>query len=95
MILFFIIGLVIYCVCPLPVQLVAFMINFFLPDSVPFVDEFIMACSSIKKVYDTQNAISFFEEHPVLGKCLIVVGIVGLIIWAFIFIKTGIEVMFL
>ncbi len=95
MILFFILGLIIYCICPLPVQLIAFLINIFLPNSVPFIDEFIMACSSIKKVHDIDNAMSFFEEHPALGKALIVIVITGLIIWAFIFIKTGIEVIFL
>lgn len=91
MIIVFIIGLAIYCICPLPVQLIALIINVFAPDSIPFIDEFIMCCSTIGKI---ESGIGFMEDYPAVFKAIAVIVIVGLVIWAFIFIKTGIEAIF-
>ena len=94
MIIVFIIGLAIYCICPLPVQLIALVINVFVPNSVPFIDEFIMCCSTIGKIRKIESGIEFIEDHPAVFKAIAVIVIVGLAIWAFIFIKTGIEAIF-
>ena len=94
MIIVFIIGLAIYCICPLPVQLIALVINVFVPDSVPFIDEFIMCCSTIGKIRKIDSGIGFLEDHPAIFKAITVIVIVGLAIWAFIFIKTGIDTIF-
>lgn len=94
MIIIFIIGMLLYIVSPLPVQLIALVINIMLPDRIPFIDEFIMCCSSIGKIRNLGNGLMFLEDHPVVAKILTIIIVAGLALWAFIFIKTGIEAMF-
>lgn len=40
--IFYAIILLVYLACPQYVKLVVFIINIFLPDPIPFVDEFLM-----------------------------------------------------
>lgn len=94
MIIVFIVGLAIYCICPLPVQLIALVINVFIPDSIPFIDEFIMCCSTIGRIRKIDSGIGFLEDHSGLASALAFIVVGGLIIWGIIFIKTGIEAIF-
>lgn len=94
MIIVFIIGMIIYCICPLPVQLIALIINIITPDSIPYIDEFIMFCSTAGKIRKIDEGIGFLEDNPVIAKALLTIIIVGIIIWGVIFIKTGIETIF-
>ena len=53
-----------------------------------------MCCSTIGKIRKIESGIEFIEDHPAVFKAIAVIVIVGLAIWAFIFIKTGIEAIF-
>lgn len=44
-----IIGLMVYLKLPFKYQLIFLAINFFIPDTIPFIDEIVMTGSTVKK----------------------------------------------
>lgn len=46
----YIIGIGIYCVLPLPIQIPLLLLNTMLPDPIPYIDEIIMYGSTVKKL---------------------------------------------
>lgn len=63
---------VIYSALPLPLQLVLFAINMFLPDSVPMLDEVIMVISMANKAKLFSKIYNLLQKHRVIG--IIVIG---------------------
>lgn len=47
-IIVFLILALVYAVCPKGIQMAVLLINIFVPDPVPFLDEFVMALIAIK-----------------------------------------------
>lgn len=74
----FLIG--IFCIAPLPVQFVMLIVNTFIPDPIPCLDEMIMYISFAKKLASLGRMIEFIEDHPVIS-ALLGVGIIGGIIY--------------
>ncbi|WP_036613259.1 hypothetical protein [Oribacterium sp. P6A1] len=68
---------------PLPFQIVFMIINIFIPDPIPVVDEALMAASIIKKLAGAERIIEFSNENPKVFKIIIV----GMVIVFGIFIK--------
>ena len=60
--LIFVVGLLIYIICPRYIQYVLMVVNFFVPDAVPFLDEIIMFASFYYKV-DKANKKSMGNWH--------------------------------
>lgn len=54
-VLLVLIGGVVYFACPLPIQLLLMIGNFFIPDPIPFLDEIIMVGGIISKLYFLDN----------------------------------------
>ncbi len=55
--------LALYLVCPFPAQLIIFLINLFVPDPVPCIDEIVMVIGLIKKWEAIEE---FKDDHPIL-----------------------------
>lgn len=71
-----IIGVLIYVVLPMPLQLVVLILNTAIVDPIPYVDEIIMYASFIKKLARYGRMIEWAEEHKTL---LTVIG-VGIVV---------------
>ena len=75
--------LCVYAVCPFLVQIAGFAINAFVPDPIPFMDEFIMILCMFTKIGRflefIENVGAFISEHRI---AFIIGGIVcaGLVI---------------
>lgn len=75
--------LCVYAVCPFLVQIAGFAINAFVPDPIPFMDEFIMILCMFTKIGRflefIENVGDFISEHRI---AFIIGGIVcaGLVI---------------
>ena len=74
----------IYISLPLPLQLIIFIANLFMPDPIPILDEVIMIVSILKKLVTFFEIFELFENHPILGTiilgvivCLIISGIIA------------------
>ena len=55
--------LIVYVCMPIPLQIVAFFINTYVPDPIPVVDELLMVYSTLNKVKSVYNAVSYIEAH--------------------------------
>lgn len=87
----YVIILCVYAVCPFLIQIAGFIVNAFVPDPIPFLDEFIMIlcmCSKLEKLMDFVDFVSdvgdYISEHRVafiIGGIACVILIVW-IIWA-------------
>ncbi|MBQ8171754.1 MAG: hypothetical protein IJZ95_07200 [Oscillospiraceae bacterium] len=73
----FIAILLIYLVVPAPVQLIIFIGNLLLPDSVPLVDELVMGFGLVKNLSSIANVLDWISEHK--GTCVII-GIIAFLI---------------
>ena len=77
--------LCVYAVCPFLVQIAGFAINAFVPDPIPFLDEFIMILcmfTKLGKIIDfIDNVEIFISEHRVLVG---IIGIIGIIVIALV-----------
>jgi hypothetical protein len=90
LIVLYILGILVYLGLPLPAQITVLLLNTFIPDPLPFVDEIIMYGSTIKKCYKTINIISkvegiilWVETHKIIMAILCVFVIVILIVMIF------------
>ena len=61
-IIFYIILLCIYVCLPLPLQVVAFIVNAIFPDPIPVVDEAIMIMSMFDKIKKACKIMDFVEK---------------------------------
>ena len=61
-----IIFLLIYVCCPWYIQLLLMILNIFIPDPIPILDEVIMVVSTYIKISKSIKALLFFEKHPIL-----------------------------
>ena len=82
LIVVYIIALGIYCISPLVIQVILFIANCYISDPIPFIDEFIMVASIIRKFYQISRIVNFIKDHPVVA-CAVVVAVVGVLIWIF------------
>ena len=51
---------------PLPVQIVLFVVDVFVPDMVPVIDELIMLLAVVNRIKTYITIRSFMEEHKIL-----------------------------
>ncbi len=68
----YIIGIGIYCVLPLPIQIPLLLLNTMLPDPIPYIDEIIMYGSTVKKLVRLGNTLQWISEHKALTVAIIV-----------------------
>lgn len=61
-IVIYVIFLFAYIFFPIPLQIVAFVINVFVSDPIPIVDEVLMVYSMLKKADTALNVFSFIER---------------------------------
>ena len=74
LIVFYIIFIMIFLASPLLGKLILLVINLFIPDPIPYIDEVIMSASTL---HNLSSVISIWENH----KGLVILGvIVGIII---------------
>lgn len=81
--------LCIHWMAPLPVQVVLFVVNVFVPDMVPVIDELIMLLAVVNRIKTYITIRSFMEEHKILTILLLGIMIVGAVMvfrWLFGFI---------
>lgn len=58
--------LLVYVAVPIRTKIVLFIINLFLPDPMPYVDELIMAGNIVLNLVKAIKIIEFVNEHKVL-----------------------------
>ena len=75
-----IIFLLIYVCCPWYIQFLLMILNIFIPDPIPLLDEVIMVVSTYSKISKSIKALLFFERHPILCKLIILVFLVSAVI---------------
>ena len=78
--------LCIYWVAPLPVQIVLFIIDAFVPDMVPVIDELVMLIAIVNRVKTYIAVKSFMAEHKILTILFLIVMLVGIVLvfqWIF------------
>lgn len=81
--------LCIYWVAPLPVQIVLLIVDIFVPDMVPVIDELIMLLAVVNRIKTYITIRSFMEEHKILTILLLIIMIAGAVMvfrWLFGFI---------
>lgn len=81
--------LCIYWIAPLPVQIILFIVDAFVPDMVPVIDELIMLLVVVNRIKTYITIRSFMEEHKILTTLLLIIMIIGAVMvfrWLFGFI---------
>lgn len=79
MFIVYIIGVLVYCIFPLGLQIPLLLLNTVMPDPIPCLDEIIMYGSTIKKIINACEIFEWMSEHKALTG-LIIVAIILLII---------------
>lgn len=79
-ILIYIVVFCVYFSLPLPGGLLMCLINFMIPDFIPFIDEAIMVYGVISKLLFLGRAVEFGEDHPVLSKILVLAIPAGIVL---------------
>lgn len=77
--LFILILLGICWIAPLPVQIVLFVINAFVPDVVPVIDELLMTVAIMNRIRKYVIIRNFIRAHKILSLLLSIVIVVGVI----------------
>lgn len=81
--------LCIYWMAPLPVQIILFIVDAFVPDMVPVIDELIMLLVVVNRIKTYITIRRFMEEHKILTTLLLIIMIIGAVMvfrWLFGFI---------
>ena len=74
--------LMIYIISPFPVQVVLFIANLFVPDPLPYIDECVMAMSTLNKARGVYKALRIFEWTSEYKKIsLAIVGGVAIVLF--------------
>ena len=82
MIILYIVGILVYLCLPLYLQIIFIIVNTFVNDPIPFLDEIIMYASFIKKLCNLGRIIEFIEDNKVLS---IIIGVVIVVVAIFLF----------
>ena len=69
----------IYWIIPFPVQIILLILNTFVPDMIPVVDELIMTAAVLNRVRKYVIISNFIKTHKILTLLIIIVGIIGII----------------
>ena len=66
--MFIVVGiiLIVYLACPIAGKIVLLIANTFIPDPIPFVDEFIMVVGLLTNIVRVGKIGTFITEHKVL-----------------------------
>lgn len=86
-ILIYIVIIVVYICLPLPLQIVGFLLNTYIPDPIPVLDEVIMFIAMIKKLNNLIEAIDFWTSLETWQKVLLVLTVIGAIVGIVFLIK--------
>ena len=62
MIIAYLVLLCVYLVLPIPLQIVAFIINTYISDPIPVVDELLMAYNTLNKIKKTINILNITNK---------------------------------
>ena len=84
----FILIIIIYSALPIPIQLVLFAVNMFLPDPIPMLDEVIMVISMANKAKLLSKLYDLLQKHRVIGIIVIAIIIAGIITGIVYSVKT-------
>lgn len=76
-------GILLYIALPLKMQIIILVLNTFLPDRLPYIDEIIMYSSTIKKLTNVGKFIEFMERNKKIVFPICVMIIVIVVIWVF------------
>lgn len=79
MFIVYILGVIIYCVLPLGLQIPLLILNTAMPDPIPCLDEIIMYGSTIKKIINACKIFEWMGEHKVLTGLIILVVVLIII----------------
>lgn len=81
----YIVGILVYLCLSFPVQLIFLLLNSFVPDPIPYIDEIIMYAGIIKKIINAVNIIDWIKKYPkisiIIGSVLLILIIGLLMIW--------------
>lgn len=72
--------LILFAISPLLVKLFLFILNAFITDPIPFVDEFIMLLTFASHMETLEEILEFVEDHPIIS-ILIGIIIIAVLIW--------------
>lgn len=76
-----IIAALVYFFLPWYVQSAVWLVNLFIPDPVPFFDEFIMFIAIVCKIKKVIEISEFLRKYGVILAVLLGIGIVALIVY--------------
>ena len=76
----YILGIIIYCILPLGLQIPLLLLNTVIPDSIPCLDEIIMYSSTLKKIVNACKIIDWIKEHKLITGIILIVLILVVII---------------
>lgn len=82
-IIIYVILFIVFLGAPLPLQLIFTVVNMFIPDPIPIVDEVLMAVSITKKIVGGISVLDFVERHPVITLAAFIAAIAGVVIVVF------------
>lgn len=71
----------IYWVIPLPIQIILFIINAFIPDMIPVVDELLMVIAMVNRMKKYVAIRNFIRVHKILTAVIFVAIIISVILW--------------
>ena len=71
---------------PVGLEIVLFLINLFVPDSIPLLDEILMVLPAVKKMRTLVKVQCFYEDHKAISKIFIIalLGLCAFGLWALI-----------
>ncbi len=71
----------IYWVIPLPIQIILFIINAFVPDMIPVVDELLMVIAMVNRMKKYVAIRNFIRVHKILTTVIFAAIVIGVILW--------------
>lgn len=80
MFIVYILGVLIYCILPLGLQIPLLLLNTVIADPIPCLDEIIMYGSTLKKMINACKIFEWMGEHKALTGLIIVVIILVIIV---------------
>ncbi len=69
--------LCVYWVAPFPIQIILLIIDAFVPDPIPAIDEIFMMLAIVNRIKKYVAISYFIKTHKILTALLLIVGIVG------------------
>lgn len=71
----------IYWVIPFPIQIILFIINAFVPDMIPVVDELLMVIAMVNRMKKYVAIKNFIRVHKILTTVIFAAIVIGVILW--------------